>query len=316
LRKLLVLFLSIFFTIALFSESVLLDEVIDLSVKNKSNLVDFVLGKKKSSRIRPFAIFRYGKSGYCIIDQVNSTLLFYNNNWKLLKRVKKIGKKNFVSPVSGTMGENNSILIADSSHREIIKLSPNLRYEKIFFFDPVIRITGIYFFRGKIYAVDTANHAIIIFDSSGKKINQFGIRGVGNGEFNFPTHLFVDEKHIFVNDALNFRIQVFDHEGNFISKFGRNGKYGGDFSKPKGIAVDSKKRIFVSDVMFDNVQIFDMEGMFLSYFGGPGVDRGKFWMPSGLMIDEVDRIYVCDTYNSRIQIFRISEENSEKVNLD
>ena len=307
MKKAVIIFIVGIFSFYLSSRSVELDKIIELKSKSGSKVINAVLGKKKDNKFHPGSIFKLMGNRYGITDQVNSLVLVISSEGRINKKIGKFGKNKIISPVSGTSEPDGSFYISDSSLKMILKFSKELKFEKVFISDQSVRITGIFYFRKKLYAVDTLNHRISIFDQNGKLIKTFGGRGNGDGEFNYPTHIWVDESSIYITDALNFRIQIFDLTGNYISKFGKNGKYGGDFSKPKAIAVDSGKRIYVSDVMFDNVQVFDIKGQFLTYFGGPGKDKGNFWMPGGLMIDSENKIFVCDTYNNRIQVFKISE---------
>jgi DNA-binding beta-propeller fold protein YncE len=140
---------------------------------------------------------------------------------------------------------------------------------------------------------------------AGEFLFEFGKRGTEEGEFNVPTHLFIDrEGKIYVTDTLNFRVQTFDPDGRFLSKFGAVGTAFGHFSKPKGIAVDGEGHIYVVDAAFNNVQIFDAEGRLLLFFGEFGYRPGQFWLPAGMDIDEQNRIYVADQYNHRINIYQ------------
>lgn len=169
------------------------------------------------------------------------------------------------------------------------------------------RPTGIALHKalGRVYVADTARHRILIYELTGKYRGQFGRRGEGAGEFNFPTHLTVDRAgNILVVDNFNFRVQAFDPQGKFLYQWGSMGKGWGNISRPKGIAVDSEDHIYLTEGDMDGVQIFDPRGNLLLYFGESGQEIGQFWLPGGLAIDEEDKIYVADTYNSRIQVFQ------------
>src|SRR5581483_4574254 len=156
----------------------------------------------------------------------------------------------------------------------------------------------------RVYIADTRKHKIFAFDFEGNFLFEFGKRGVGDGEFNFPANLFVDSSgKIYVTD-MNFRVQIFDPAGKFVSKFGSVGTGFGQFSLPKGIGVDSQGHIYVVDSRFNNVQIFDQDGKLLLFFGEFGSSPGQLWLPAGLTIDPQDRIYVADQYNHRIDIYQ------------
>lgn len=156
----------------------------------------------------------------------------------------------------------------------------------------------------RLYVSDTRRHKVVVFDLEGTFLFEFGQRGTEDGEFNFPSNLFVDRQgKLYVTD-LNFRVQIFDADGKFLSKFGSVGTGFGQFSMPKGIGVDSQGHIYVVDARFSNVQIFNPEGRLLLFFGELGSRRGEFYLPAGLYVDDQDRIYVADQYNKRIDIFQ------------
>lgn len=156
-----------------------------------------------------------------------------------------------------------------------------------------------------LYVADTLAHDIKVFDLSGKQLFTFGKRGGRDGEFNFPTHIFIArDGTVYVTDELNFRIQAFTHDGNFLFKFGKLGIVPGTFQSPKGVAVDSDGNIYVADAMADSIQIFNNEGRLLLFFGGSGSGDGQFAGPAGMFIDKDDRVYITDLYNARVQVFQ------------
>lgn len=310
MKKTSVIFLLILLnSVVLYSESVKHLKSIKLGFnKNENKIISFIFGKKKRAKITPTSIFRINNKQFCLIDNPKNLVFVMDQNWKIIKTINKAGKNYFRSPVSGCSTMEGHFYISDSYHRKVFEYNKNFKFRRVILNDPNIRVTGISCFDNKLFCVDTLNHRIIVLDKEGKKMFEFGSRGVKPGEFNYPTHILVNTKNIYINDALNFRIQIFDHKGNFINTFGKNGRRGGDLSKPKGIGIDSKNRIYVLDVNFDNVQVFSEKGDFLSFFGGPGDEDGKFWMPSGILIDDNDHIYIADTYNFRIQVFSIVTE--------
>ena len=169
----------------------------------------------------------------------------------------------------------------------------------------MIRPTDLFIRGGKLFVVDAAAANVSIFDLKGQLLTRFGKKGKENGEFNFPTHLYVDsENRVYVTDSLNFRIQVFDATGAFLKKHRQRGDSSGHFSRPKGVAVDSHGHIYVADALFDNIQIFDLDEHFLMNFGVAGHQDGEFWLPTGMAIDEDDYIYVADSYNRRVSVYR------------
>jgi DNA-binding beta-propeller fold protein YncE len=158
----------------------------------------------------------------------------------------------------------------------------------------------------RLYVADSSKHQVVSYSIvDGARLNTLGKRGGADGEFNFPTNLFVDrQSRLYVADTLNFRVQVFDSDGRFLKAFGTQGDTAGTFNRPKGIGVDSEGHIYVADTSFNNFQIFDDAGQLLLFVGSGGGNAGEFLLPSGLYIDARDRIYVADQGNSRVQVFQ------------
>ncbi len=160
-----------------------------------------------------------------------------------------------------------------------------------------------------IYVVDTKHHCIKAYFKDGMLQRVIGKRGLGDGEFNFPTNIWIDNNgKVYVTDMFNFRVQIFDQNGKFIDKFGEAGSSHGFFSKPKGIAVDSDGHIYIADAELKNFQIYDMEKRLLTVVGTMGRKPGHFMLPAGMCIDSNDRIYVVDQFNRRVDVFQYLKE--------
>jgi sugar lactone lactonase YvrE len=169
--------------------------------------------------------------------------------------------------------------------------------------DGLLRPTGLVAGSDRLYVVDTLASRIVMVDFDGRIIGQFGERGSGPGQFNFPTNIARSaDGRLYVTDTMNFRIQIFDAEGGFLNTFGRLGDGSGDFDKPKGVAVDSAGHVYVVEGMNDVVQIFDESGKLLLVFGESGRGEGQFWLPSGITIAN-DVVYVADSANRRVEMF-------------
>jgi len=158
---------------------------------------------------------------------------------------------------------------------------------------------------GRLYVSDSEAHTVYGFSRDGKLVSTLGGRGTAAGQFNYPTHLYVNSRgELYVCDALNFRIQVFGRDGTYITSFGQLGDLMGNLERPKGVAVDGDGNIYVVDAIQDTVKMFDREGRLLLYFGEKGNNLGQFWLPSGIYIDREDTIYVADTYHGRVAAFK------------
>ena len=169
--------------------------------------------------------------------------------------------------------------------------------------------------RGLIYIVDSRKHMVLVYSLKDyTKIREFGQRGGGPEEFNFPTNITVDsDGKVYVVDTANFRIQIFDPDGKYLKTIGALGDSPGSLARPKGIGVDSEGHIYVVDTAFQNFQIFDQEGNVLLFVGGAGFGPGKFALPAGLAIDAQDRIYVVDQMPATLQIFQYLSDKAGKI---
>lgn len=168
--------------------------------------------------------------------------------------------------------------------------------------------------RRLLYAVDSKKHHVNVYSlDTYKFIRTIGMRGIADGEFNFPTNIAVDSGgDIYVVDTGNFRVQVFNAEGKFVRSFGKAGDSPGSLARPKGIAIDSEGHVYVVDAGFSNFQIFDQKGNILLFVGEAGSQPGKFQLPAGMTIDKDDRIYVIDQVPGSLQIFQYLGEKSKK----
>lgn len=276
-------------------------------LKNRLNLILF--GIKTPELIKPVSVFATNPDNFWVLDQGGKTLFkikdgngeiprsIINSNYDLssLVSICATSASNFLF----TDSKSNIIYQFVVDRKKIGTLNDSLKLEQP---------TGIAYLSAKkeIWVVETNAHRISILNERGELLKRIGIRGNAKGEFNFPTHIWIDKKgFVYINDAMNFRIQVLNSEGEVIAMFGKAGDASGFFGISKGIATDSYGNIYIVDVLFHVVQVFDIKGNFLYSFGSQGHENSQFWMPSGIYIDEQNYIYVSDTYNSRIQIFQL-----------
>ena len=111
---------------------------------------------------------------------------------------------------------------------------------------------------GEYFIVSDSNeHCIKVFNREGHFQYKFGKKGKGDGEFNDPCYLLVNEsQHLFVCDRYNDRVQVFELDGKFIGKFGTEGSNLGEFNKPLSVALLNNGQFVVSDQCNHRIQIF------------------------------------------------------------
>jgi sugar lactone lactonase YvrE len=152
--------------------------------------------------------------------------------------------------------------------------------------------------------VDRNNHRIQKFDSNGQFLTQWGSNGNGDGQFDLPHSLAVDEfGNVYVGDTRNVRVQKFDNNGNFLTKWGSRGIGNGQFGEVFGVAVDGSGSVYVTDRLNRAVQKFDSNGAFITRWGRFGTADGLFYDPQGITVDDRGAVYVTDVSLRRIQKF-------------
>jgi len=94
---------------------------------------------------------------------------------------------------------------------------------------------------GRIYALDSKEANVKVFDWDGNYIRTIGRKGQGPGEFQSPNDIYIDDKDkIYISDVENDRLSVFNEHGDFIDSF--NFK---EYSVSKIIGVNKKDEIIL-----------------------------------------------------------------------
>ena len=252
---------------------------------------------------RPFGLALDDLGNLCMTDTGANAVCFFDAAAKRWYRWEQVGDIRFASPVA-VAKKGKTLFVADSSIPAIIAFDLD---GKVLFriTQEVTRPSGLAISGERLLVADSVGHCIAVFDLHGKFLSRFGKRGVGPGEFNFPTHVAADSRgDIYVTDSLNSRVQVFDSKGIFVRQIGALGDGAGSFTRPKGVAVDAEGRTYIVDAAFDNFQIFDSTGRVLLDIGHPGNGPAEFWLPSGIAVGRDNRIYVADSFNGRVQVFK------------
>ena len=164
-----------------------------------------------------------------------------------------------LNPWGLSLDSTGNVIVADTGNKLIKIFTPDGRFvmkigEKDSFSFPVHCVQC-----GECFIVSDQNeHCIKVFNRKGHFQYKFGKRGKGEGEFDYPGHLLVNEsQHLFVCDHHNHRVQVFELNGKFIGKFGTHGSKLGEFSRPLSVAMLSNGRIVVSEESNHRIQIFE-----------------------------------------------------------
>lgn len=268
-------------------------------------VADFVSGAKPQRIAQPYGIAVDGADRVIVADQGARGVHRFDPVGRKYDFISHVGRTRLETPVGVAADSLGRIWLTDSRLALVAGLDPSGR-ERCRAGRGFVRPTGIAFDRRRkrLYVVDSHAHELVVLDADCRSVTTIGVRGVGTGQFNFPTNVAVGaDGSVYVTDAMNFRVQVFSPAGEFRTAFGRNGDQAGDLARPKGLAADASGRIFVAEGLFDAVNIFDADGRHLLTFGGAGHGPGEFWLATGMAIDRHGRVYVADSFNGRVQVF-------------
>jgi serine/threonine protein kinase/sugar lactone lactonase YvrE len=155
--------------------------------------------------------------------------------------------------------------------------------------------------KGRIYASDSSDHMIRVYDSKGVFVKEFkNIQGREGG----VQSITLDSTGIlYASDPENACIQVFQSDlGLWMRKL--EYKVGADqLQLPSGLCTDRLNQIYCADYGSSRIYVFNKSGNFVRSFGGRGTSNGLFNVPRSVAVDKNDKIYVLDSMNNRIQVF-------------
>ena len=270
-----------------------------------SKFARWVTGSSSDDQlIKPFGVAVDERDNLCITDTGANVVCYFDRSKKKWKRWDKVGKNlRFASPVA-VAKRDRTFYVVDSALACVIAFNDD---GKLLFQikEKLERPAGIAIVGDRLFVVDSKRQCVCVYDLQGHFVAEFGKRGSGPGEFNFPSHITSDRSgNLYVTDSMNSRVQLLDTNGVFKAQIGSVGDSTGHFSRPKGVAVDSFGHVYVIDGLFDNIQVFDGAGQFLLPLGEAGNSPGEFWLPNGIAMSQVNEIFVADCYNRRVQIFK------------
>jgi len=283
----------------------------DLGKNWLRKVADFITGRRPSLVFhKPYGVTTDLSGRIYVTDTVGWVTVIDREKSKI-SHLGHRGHGKLHTPIGIAVTDEGTVLVSDSKLKRVYGFDPDgnliLAIGEEGEFDNPAGI-AVDPQRKRLFVVDSHLHKIRVYSTEGTFLFDFGERGSGPAQFNFPSNIVIDGSGtVYVCDAMNFRVQVFDYEGNYLSHFGKLGDGIGHFARPKGIALDRDGNIYVVDAAFDNFQIFDLQGRLLLHIGHAGNGPGEFWLPAGIHIDRDDRIYVVDQFNRRIQVFQYLE---------
>ena len=236
---------------------------------------------------------------------------------------------NSYKPYVGEINKAGEIILADWENKTLIKVVDGAVSQKSkYVFTGAPMGLCISKSTGYIYASDSGENKIIVFDENLNKIDSFGSEGVGNGQFIEPFGICLNpsETSIFVADSGNHRIQQFDissdSEGKIEYKFrcwyGRdnessgkhtkNNEFGESYADKKGIGFVTPSSVacdnsyfYVTDIGRNDIQKINLTNLSYEFFCEMGNEKSQFMAPTDIKLLG-SNMYIADSENVRMQI--------------
>lgn len=113
----------------------------------------------------------------------------------------------FFFPSGIAVAKNGNVYVSDSNNRRIQVFKPTGEMLRIIDSSGIPR--GLATNTKYLFAVDALAHVVDIYDLEGKQLVQFGTKGFGPGQFNYPADVALDNNgRIYVSDRENGQVQV------------------------------------------------------------------------------------------------------------
>lgn len=183
----------------------------------------------------------------------------------------------FASPSDMAIGPSGSMYVVDKQNHRIKKINKATGAQLAvwgsygsgdsqFKFDAYSYVsrTGIAVdSQENVYVVDTDNHRIQKFNSSGTYLTEWGADGLGLGEFDTVTDIAIDSTdrvYTLETGYQMYRVQRFDSIGQSPVRIGS----GSQFNEPRTLAIAPDDTLYVADVngSSQRIQVFTAAGSF------------------------------------------------------
>ncbi len=212
------------------------------------------------------------------------------------------------TPRSVTTGNRDELAVLDTAGRVTIYNADGALLRQWQMLDVSVgKPEGIVVLKdGRVVVCDTHYHRIVYFDTDGNWLRNFGQRGKGPGEFEYPVGICKDAaENLYICEyGGNDRVQKFTREGEFITAFGGFGTAPGEFQRPSGLAWHDA-RIYVADAINNRVHIFSDAGKYIGLLGESGKPLA-FQLPYDITFAPDGNLYVIEYGAGRLS--RISPD--------
>ncbi|HVF71892.1 MAG TPA: 6-bladed beta-propeller [Chthoniobacterales bacterium] len=151
-----------------------------------------------------------------------------------------------------------------------------------------------------VYVVDQGRARIAKLTANGAVAAVWGTAGSGDGQFDDPTAVTVDEKNkrVYVADPRNRRIQVFDTDGKFITKWAVKEWAPTSWSFHDIVVDQATSRLYATSPVTDEVLVYDLEGTRITQIQAD--PPNKFEGASGIVVSN-GKLFVLCTFADRVR---------------
>jgi hypothetical protein len=254
---------------------------------------------------------------------------YFNGPVSETEALKQAPVGTFSEPWGVAVGPDGSVYVTDTWNHRIQKFTEDGRPLKTWgqYGQPLPELpeSSSYFWgprgiavnsQGYVFVADTGNKRIVIFDSNGTYITEFGSGGFDPGQFDEPVGVAIaSDGTVYVTDTWNQRIQSFipDQNGTFYSPlqqwdvnawFGLGGNIQTLDNKPF-IATGANNHVFITDPEGYRVIEFTANGEFVHTWGDFGIGDTEIGLASGITVDQLGFVWVTDAGNNRILRYRL-----------
>ncbi|MBI5196916.1 MAG: hypothetical protein HZA10_11445 [Nitrospirae bacterium] len=260
----------------------------------------------------PTALALDARENLYVVSSTQNSLNIYNHNGAYLTSLLTLNK-----PISVAVDAGGRIFIGNAGANNVEVYDGNLNF--LFklgsgngeFVTPAAITTDN---AGNIYVADLKSNIIKIYNPDGSYKSSFGSTGSGDGQFQSPTSIAINEAagEIIVSDLKvitttqgiteSVRIQIFDMNGVFKRTFGAYGQGEGYLIRTMGVDVDGAGRIYVTDSYQNIAQVYNSNG---TYLGSIYDEISPMRTPMGIAIGKSNRLFIASLNASRVDVFGV-----------
>lgn len=166
-------------------------------------------------------------------------------------------------------------------------------------------------YEGLIYVADTWNHRVVVLNSSGDAVREFGTFGdtadapdsiAQEGFFFGPRAIAVTGDEIYVVDTGNERVQVFSPDGTYLRSWGGKGNGPTQFNEPVGIVIGPDGRVYVADSGNARISVFQRDGTPVTQWPVAAWEGQAYFEPY-LAIDSNGLLYATSSATSSVEVY-------------